>query len=218
MYMRNQLIYLSACLFFACSSSNTEDTSIQKDTATAPMQDTVNTLSTTDSITPDINWDEPDMLKLAKLKEYTADWDNTYFPLPSPSMLKRYSQIDPGYLYVARNFDSLYAKRTTGYYGDEKEHSDSHSLTECSWEQEFKTDIWYTNSTCSESGEEVVIHTNCPDKKVLVRLVDILYHATENSWNADSSKYEPIEQEAGCYFEVKKNENNGYDIKYYCGC
>lgn len=214
--MTKYLFFTLCVLFFNCSSDKTEDTLVKKDSIAPSVQDTVATVG--DSIKTAINWDEPDPFKIAKLEEYIASWDNRYFPMPDVSMLKRYSQIDPGYLYLTHNFDSLHAKRFTQYHETTGMEEDELNTIPCAWVQQFKTDITYTMYTCNDGGESISIRTKCPDKKVLVRLIDILYHDTENAWNSDSSQYNPIKQEAGCYYTIEENDAGGYDISYICGC
>lgn len=113
---------------------------------------------------------------------------------------------------LVENVDTLSARVITGHY------EGSSTAESCSWKQTFKSNISYSSSTCTESGESNTIETHCPDKKVLVRLVDVLFQSSENQWDADSTEYRPIEEEAGCYYTIKQNEDGNYTIEYYCGC
>ena len=38
------------------------------------------------------------------------------------------------------------------------------------------------------------------------------------SWNSDSTAYEPIDGEAGCYYEIKLDSVKNYMLEWYCGC
>jgi len=149
-----------------------------------------------------------DSFKIAKFKEYKKDWDATYFPLPTPWMLKHSSTEDPGYMYLCNSFDSLSYKNST-----DKESGDE---TPCSWKQKFKSGITYSKSTCTESGTNYTIRTSSTDKKTLVRLVDMLFYNSVNDWNNDSTQYAPLSEKAGCYYAIEKNDNGYYDIQYSC--
>lgn len=196
--MIKYILFFSIILFINCTFIYNEDTSdkIQKK----------NIADTLDTVSSQLNFTAFDSLKLLKLKEYSSRWNATCFPMPAPVLLKRKPETDPGYLYLINNFDSLSEKIST-----EKERS---AGDPCSWKQKFKSGIVYTRSTCAESGATYSIHTNCPDKRALVALVDIIFQADINNWNNDSTKYEPILQEAGNYYSIEKNTEGNYDISY----
>lgn len=195
------LRYVFLCipiLIISCSYLQTEETA------------TENTVS----ITPDTfaqtnhkkNSSLLDSFKIAKLKEYQKDWDATYFPLPTPAMLKRIPKEDPGYMYIATSFDSLSYKKPTN-----KEPS---AGAPCSWKQTFKSGITYSKSTCTESGTNYSIRTCSRDKKTIVRLIDMLFYDPVNDWNNDSTEYAPLSEKAGSYYTIEKNETGYYDVEY----
>lgn len=37
-------------------------------------------------------------------------------------------------------------------------------------------------------------------------------------WKADSTLYEPEEQDAGCYYEIATDNNDCFMLTWYCGC
>ncbi|MGN6646862.1 MAG: hypothetical protein ACTHJT_10080 [Cytophaga sp.] len=147
-----------------------------------------------------------DSFRVAKLREYTATWNKSCFPLPVGKFLLRTYTGDRGYDYIAANFDSLTGKKST-----EKERS---AGAPCAWKQLFKSGITYEISSCQASGAAVEIHTQCPDKTVLMRLVDILFYQAVNNWNADSTIYSPILEGPGFYYYIEKNEQGNYNLKY----
>lgn len=196
--MLRYLALLSLLIFLNCSYLQTEEMAstdtITKHTDTSIIDHFV------------IDHFELDSFKIAKLKEYAKDWDDAYFPLPTPAMLKHQPLQDPGYVYISNSFDSLSYKNST-----EKEPSDEPA---CSWKQKFKSGIIYSKSTCIESGTNYTIRTNSSDKKTLVRLIDMLFYNSVNDWNADSTQYVPLSEKAGSYYSLEKTDAGYYDIVY----
>jgi hypothetical protein len=213
--MSKYALFLSAFICFNCSSTQTEETTVTKDTVQTITKNSDTAVS--QNISKNIDFTAPDTLQIAKLKWYAPTWDNTYFPLPTDTILKQYPSNDQGYLYLITSFDSLSSKIYTEYYEVRGEEENNASIP-CAWKQSFKSGMTYSVSACDESGSDYTIHTSCPDKKSLVHLADIIFHDSRNTWNEDSSKYEPIDKEAGCYYSIEKNDVGNYDIKYYCGC
>jgi hypothetical protein len=186
-------------LFFNCSYLQTEETDAQTfEEPGNPIDTSIHLLST----------DKLNAFKIAKLKEYSKNWDATYFPLPTPAMLQQQPAKDPGYIYISESFDSLSYKNST-----EKERS---AGSPCSWKQKFQSGIIYSKSTCTESGILYSITTKSNDKKTIVRLIDMLFYNSVNDWNADSTQYAPLSEKAGCYYAIEKNDFGYYDIKYSC--
>ena len=214
MHISRYILFVCCIAFFNCSSEKTENTTAQKDTLAEVVQQKDSAVPVEHYLG---NMSEPDSLKISKLEFYTATWDATYFPLPSVKHLLTFSDEDPFYTYLIENFDTLSTQVITENYEIRGEEEESVAAQPCAWRQDFKSNISYSSTICSESGETSVVHTSCPDKKVLVRLVDILFHTNDNIWNADSTEYKPIEEDAGCYYSIDKNDTGTYDIKYYCG-
>lgn len=185
-------------MFFNCQYLQTEETHT--------AYSTNNVTDTIDAIRSVITSSGLDSFKLEKLKEYAQDWDASYFPLPTPAMLKHNPTEDAGYLYISNSFDSLSYKNST-----EKEPS---AGPPCSWKQKFKSGITFSKSTCLESGTNYAIRTSCTDKKTLVRLVDMLFYNSVNDWNTDSTQYAPFSEKAGSYYSIERNDNGYYDVVY----
>jgi len=197
--MYKYFLFLSGMLFLNCSFQYNEDT-----TATTSVQN----YDTAETTTHPTNFNLFDSLKITKLKEYAPIWNASCFPMPEPVILKRSVTADRGYLYLINSFDSLSSKIST-----EKERS---AGPPCSWKQEFKSGITYSTSSCAESGTSYIIHTSCADKNALVRIVDIIFQNDVNDWNSDSTRYEPILENAGCYYSIEQNTDGNYDIRYSC--
>lgn len=191
-------ILLFAISFLGCSSLETNQT----ESTTTPVQ-------YADTVKPTVNTIEPSMLdpfKITKFKEYAIDWNASEFPLPTPSMLIRSPDVDPGYLYLSNSFDSLTTKIST--------ENEPQIGTPCSWKQKFKSDIIYSKSTCMAGGTRYSIQTNSKDKHTLVRLIDVLFYTSENDWNIDSTQYAPLSEMAGSYYLLKKSDAGNYRILY----
>lgn len=198
--MLKYLLLLAPFLFFSCSYFQAEEDADTIEGLTYP--------DTMDYAKYNVDLNLLDSFKIEKLKEYGKDWDATYFPLPTPVMLKRVPAEDPGYVYVSTSFDSLSYKNNT-----DKEPS---AGSPCSWKQKFKSGITYSKSTCTESGTNYSISTASRDKKTIVRLIDMLFYNSVNDWNADSTHYAPLSEKAGCYYQIEKNDAGFYDIQYSC--
>lgn len=198
--MLRYLFLLSSLLFFNCSyfqvEENTDANTIVLDTDSIEQSIQKRSLNILDSF------------KIAKFKEYAKDWDDKYFPLPTPAMLQHQTLKDPGYLYISNSFDSLSYKNST-----DKEPSAGPA---CSWKQKFKSGISYSKSTCTESGTNYVIQTKSKDKKTLIKLIDMLFYNSVNDWNADSTQYVPLSEKAGCYYSLEKTDAGYYDVVYSC--
>lgn len=188
----------SLFLFFNCSY-------LQSNETTAP-DSLVQHIDTMEITNHTLNPSGLDSFKIEKLKEYARDWDASYFPLPTPAMLKHNPTGDVGYVYISNSFDSLSYKNST-----EKEPS---AGPPCSWKQKFKSGITYSKSTCLESGTNYTINTHSKDKKTLVRLIDMLFYNSINDWNADSTQYIPFSEKAGAYYAIEKNDAGYYDVIY----
>jgi hypothetical protein len=192
--------FLAVLLFSNCTFQYNEDTSA----TTSAIQDS----GTIETAIQPTDFSLFDSLKITKLKEYAPIWNAACFPMPEPVILKRTVAADRGYLYLINSFDSLSSKIST-----EKERS---AGSPCSWKQEFKSGITYSTSTCAESGTTYIMHTSCPDKHALVSIVDIIFQNDVNDWNSDSTRYEPILENAGCYYSIEQNTDGNYDLKYSC--
>lgn len=191
-------LLFSSVLFFSCSYLQTGETNA--------MDSLTKYIEPIDPIYHTITPIDLDSFKIVKLKEYAKDWNDAYFPLPTPAMLKQQPKKDPGYTYISNSFDSLSYKNST-----EKESS---AGAPCSWKQKFKSGITYSKSTCLESGTNYVISTKSTDKKTLIRLIDMLFYDPVNDWNNDSTKYAPLSEKAGVYYSLEKNDAGYYDIVY----
>lgn len=197
------LRYIYVCipiLFINCSYLQSEESTT--DTTSSMQPDSI--VQSSPAMTPI----KLDSFKIVKFKEYNRDWNASYFPIPTPWMLKRTPTEDPGYVYLVNSFDSLSYKIST-----DKEPSNG---PPCSWKQKFKSGITYSKSTCMESGTNYTIRTSSNDKKTLVRLIDMLFYNSVNDWNNDSTEYAPLAEKAGCYYAIEKNDAGYYDLKYSC--
>lgn len=184
--------------FLSCSGFQNNDR--EAPASSAAYVDTSNTIVQT------IDASNLDPIKIAKFKEYASDWNASEFPLPTPSMLIRSQDVDPGYLYVSNSFDSVSTKIST--------ENEPHNGSPCSWKQTFKSGIIYTKSTCMAGGTRYSIQTTSTDKQTLIRLIDVLFYASENDWNSDSTQYAPLSEMAGDYYKLEKSDAGQYSIRY----
>lgn len=184
--------------FVSCSGLQTNDT--VESASSEAYVDTTNTAFQTTGAS------KMDPIKIAKFKEYASDWNASEFPLPTPSMLIRSQDVDPGYLYVSNSFDSVSTKIST--------ENEPHNGSPCSWKQTFKSGIIYTKSTCMAGGTRYSIQTNSIDKQTLIRLIDVLFYTSENDWNSDSTQYAPLSEMAGDYYKLEKSDAGQYSIRY----
>ena len=88
--------------------------------------------------------------------------------------------------------------------------------------QQFENGITYKEENCSEEGggNLAVTFKNVNRKSLenwIEKIFKILDETNENIWNEKRTQYSPKEEGAGCYFEIKE-ENNKTKVEVYCGC
>ena len=94
----------------------------------------------------------------------------------------------------------------------------SESQKACKMIYSFKNGIKYTKDECSEAGSNVKITFPNYSKEELIKYIEWFFKSEWNVWNKNKTLYQPkIDGDAGCYIEIKQN-NNEYYIEYYCGC
>ncbi|MBN4072989.1 hypothetical protein JYT74_03000 [Crocinitomix catalasitica] len=97
------------------------------------------------------------------------------------------------------------------------------------WEQEFENGISYSYNDV-KSGYLGSLKTSCTNRshflRVMAEVIRITYEKEQaeawpgmnHVWKDDSSRYEPIEQKAGCYYRVKREKDSTMSMSWYCGC
>lgn len=122
--------------------------------------------------------------------------------------------VEPIYLYLTQNYDSLGAKfdlKTDEYEADYV----------CSFKQKFGSDILFEINSCGEGGSGIDIAIPKTENKFITTWIEDIYKssATEliNVWNEQMTKYYPEDEGAGCYYEIKQEENRTV-ITTFCGC
>ncbi|MBN4071008.1 hypothetical protein JYT72_00730, partial [Crocinitomix catalasitica] len=97
------------------------------------------------------------------------------------------------------------------------------------WEQEFENGVSYRFSNVG-SGQVGSLKTCCTNRSLFLRVMAAVILITyekelaearpeiNHIWKADSSRYEPIGQEAGCYYKVKREKDSTMSMNWYCGC
>jgi len=207
------VISISVFGILACNSHQSKTNYAEIDTA--KVEDIIDTvvIQDTDIITDTISICLPypnDTFFSLKLKNFkTNDTINTVY----------YDEI---YWYLITNLDSIAPKhvieKTMAY--DEYE-----MITK--WEQHFTKDINYVKYEGIESGTTTYLFSHCKNKAEFFKTIapiiefqklDSTYYNPEMSWNYDSTQYESIEGEAGCYYEIKKDSVENYMLEWYCGC
>jgi len=92
----------------------------------------------------------------------------------------------------------------------------------CSYEQTFDNQIKYYINKCEEGGG-ISIRVTLPkiETKNLKNWIEEIYKAEssdiKNKWYVGKNIYGPIDEEVGCYYEIKA-EKSSWTIDIYCGC
>ena len=135
---------------------------------------------------------------------------NLKLPTPDPNYFLANLNEQDDYLYLVKYISGASKKKHTKTFEGSSE--------TCEFTQTFNNKITYTINQCSEAGADVQIVFPNYCKKELEKFIEWTFKNYGNKWNSDKTKYIPIEEEAGCYIEIKKNKQNNYLIEYYCGC
>ena len=122
---------------------------------------------------------------------------------------------DVTYLYLNRNYKAESEKLEIKKYN-----YPDYSI--CAFIQKFENRIVYSEEQCREAGG-ITTKLTLPktDKKSLIQWVELIFKSSqmdiEHGWNSDKTKFGPIDNGAGCYFEIIETKNNT-EIEMYCGC
>ena len=122
---------------------------------------------------------------------------------------------DVTYLYLNRNYKAESEKMDIKKY-------DYPDYNICAFTQKFEHGIVYSEEQCREAGG-ITTKLTLPktDKKSIIQWVELIFKSSpmdiEHGWNSEKNKFEPTDNGAGCYFEIKETENNT-EIEMYCGC
>ncbi|TQI71185.1 hypothetical protein JM79_2112 [Gramella sp. Hel_I_59] len=124
-------------------------------------------------------------------------------------------ELDPIYIYLTNNYKPTSERESVQKY-------DYLDYSICAFEQEFENVIKYSTKSCQEAGGITnTIQLPKIQKSSITNWIEKIYKAEltdiPNVWNSDQTIYGPEGGEAGCYYEIKENENN-YTIENYCGC
>lgn len=119
------------------------------------------------------------------------------------------------YLYLIHNYDSISRKLNVFRY-------DFPDYSVCAFDQEFANGIHYSIEQCKEAGG-VAVSLVLPkaDRKSVIKWVELIFESApidiEHGWNEDMTKFQPLDNGVGCYFEIKETANKTI-IENYCGC
>ena len=88
------------------------------------------------------------------------------------------------------------------------------------WEQHFNYGVYYYDWSVPEKGGGGSLRSQCYDQSKFTELLSgiLCFGADRNVWNEDSTKYEPKDQGAGCYFELTKEDDGALGLDWHCGC
>lgn len=119
------------------------------------------------------------------------------------------------YLYLIHNYDSVSGKSKVVRY-------DYPDYSICAFDQEFSGGIHYSMEQCMEAGG-VTVSLTLPksDRKSVIKWIELIFESApldiEHGWNKEKTKFQPLDNGVGCYFEIKETKNNTI-IENYCGC
>ncbi len=130
-------------------------------------------------------------------------------PIPSNSFLKQMKYLeDPELKYLEKHFGK-------GKQNILKRDWESKKI--CASVYTFNNGIIYKSNNCSESGLENEIKFIGYNKNEIVKFVEWFFKTEYKGWNKSKTIYEPIENDAGCYFEIIETKKIVV-LKYNCGC
>lgn len=144
------------------------------------------------------------------------------FKLKKPNVSQLIAELEQSnfsqsatYLYFTRNYKAKSEKFNIKKY-------DYAEYDVCAFKQKFDNDIIYSQEGCQEEGGiRTKLTLPKADKTNLAEWVELIVKSsptnTKYGWNSAKTKFRPIEDEAGCYFEIKENKKNT-EIDIYCGC
>lgn len=122
--------------------------------------------------------------------------------------------IDVFYVYLSIHFDSISEKqveKVDPYWGPVE------------WNQTFSNDILYYHRDFVEIGSSGEIQTHCSERSdfynVFTELIEFNQpESTKAFWKHDSTSYEPVNNDVGCYYKIGTDSLGFYWLKWYCGC
>lgn len=140
-------------------------------------------------------------------------------PEPDGLQLQEQQEADENrfedlYYYLTDHFKVVGEKKNARYYYQ------SEDL--CGFDQEFEQNISYSTTSCGEAvGQTTTIHFPRTPQRVLMDWIRQI-HATdpelgENTWRENLSKYEPVDQGVGCYYQIRHTKSQSI-VTRYCGC
>ncbi len=142
-------------------------------------------------------------LKKPKVKELNSELKKT-----------NYSQ-NVTYLYLNRNYKTESQKFEVKKY-------DYPDYSVCSFKQKFENGIVYSEEQCREAGgitSKLILPKTA--KGSLIQWVELIFESSpmdiKHGWNSDKTKFGPMDNGVGCYFEIKEIGKNT-EIHMYCGC
>ncbi len=131
-------------------------------------------------------------------------------PKPTQEQIKN-ELVEKGQNYLENNFKKIGDKVIFDTY----EACNGDCI--CSWEQQFGKGIKYKHDSCNENGFLVTITFQGYDTSEIIRLVDTLFKTKGNVWNKEKTKYEPKEDEPGCFYEIRQEKGVAI-LEYVCTC
>ncbi|MFV0345047.1 MAG: hypothetical protein ACK5IQ_02180 [Bacteroidales bacterium] len=145
------------------------------------------------------------------------------FKLESPDTERLAALMDAGaypvyeviYLYLIWNYDTVSQKQDVVYYENPE-----YGIRMFS--QKFENGIEYSFEDYTEGGAAVLLTLPSTDRDNLVKWIETIFESlslgsTKNGWNSDKSEFSPIEEDVGCFYNIRETGTHTI-IKNYCGC
>jgi hypothetical protein len=138
-------------------------------------------------------------------------------PKPYQTSRQYRFEIDNVYLYLMYHLDSLDQKHVTkvdDFWGPYE------------WSQAFENGVYYYHLDYLEVGSSGKLFTKCRDKPTFVQAITPVIKDRYNypnydpnyQWNHDSTVYEPLNQAAGCHYQIKRDSLDFLILDWICAC
>ncbi len=119
------------------------------------------------------------------------------------------------YHYLTSNYDSINPKKNV-----QKLNYSPYIL--CAFDQEFTHGLSFSTESCGEaSGINIRVLFPPVSKKEITKWIERFEKSRNTNfiykWNQDKTKYYPSGEEAGCFYDLEK-VNQQWKLTIYCGC
>lgn len=134
---------------------------------------------------------------------------NKKLPVPTKAFLKESKTTENAEVVYFTKYFGKGTRKVLKRFDESKE--------VCSSFYTFKNGIKLKDNSCSEAGIQAQIVFPGYDKNEIVKFVEWFFKTPDNGWNKTKTLYEPIENDAGCYIEIKQLKDR-IIVNYSCGC